>query len=211
MARSFPTLWALVLFYISVSDAFCPTHQPHHTPTTLFSSTTTTPIDPKLAVKLFGRLAEKYILLDDSAGMCCYSACSDCEFRLPGGGYRMADQSAARPKWIPSYTKRTGVKEHTSVWSTVLFDDVDSISKDDFCQKVAAMKYTPPLGGPYVGASSGSLDDDDDTMAVAHLFAVLAKDKEELTMMDMSKRIKQLADGEEGLAWANFQAALQEG
>jgi hypothetical protein len=34
-------------------------------------------VDPKEAVKLFGRLAEKYILLDASGGMCCYSACSD--------------------------------------------------------------------------------------------------------------------------------------
>jgi hypothetical protein len=32
--------------------------------------------DPKEAVKLFGRLAEKYIMLDASAGMCCYSGCT---------------------------------------------------------------------------------------------------------------------------------------
>ena len=32
--------------------------------------------DPKEAVKVFGRLAEKYIMLDSSGGMCCYSACS---------------------------------------------------------------------------------------------------------------------------------------
>jgi hypothetical protein len=42
--------------------------------------------DPKEAVKLFGRLAEKYIMLDASAGMCCYSGCTgelDC-FELIG-------------------------------------------------------------------------------------------------------------------------------
>lgn len=33
-------------------------------------------IEPKEAVKLFGRLAEKYIMLDSSGGMCCYSACA---------------------------------------------------------------------------------------------------------------------------------------
>ena len=33
-------------------------------------------VDPKEAVKLFGRLAEKYIMLDSSGGMCCYSACT---------------------------------------------------------------------------------------------------------------------------------------
>ena len=33
-------------------------------------------VDPKEAVKIFGRLAEKYIMLDSSGGMCCYSACT---------------------------------------------------------------------------------------------------------------------------------------
>ena len=32
-------------------------------------------VDDKQLVKLFGRLAEKYIMLDASGGMCCYSAC----------------------------------------------------------------------------------------------------------------------------------------
>jgi len=48
--------------------------------THLADATTTTAqdvtIDPKEAVKVFGRLAEKYIMLDASGGMCCYSACS---------------------------------------------------------------------------------------------------------------------------------------
>ena len=35
-----------------------------------------TGVEPKEMVKLFGRLAEKYIMLDDSGGMCCYSGCS---------------------------------------------------------------------------------------------------------------------------------------
>jgi hypothetical protein len=37
---------------------------------------TETSMDPKEAVKLFGRLAEKYIMLDSSGGMCCYSGCT---------------------------------------------------------------------------------------------------------------------------------------
>lgn len=115
---------------------------------------TTSSMDPKEAVKLFGRLAEKYIMLDSSGGMCCYSGCTgewvffggkevmyvssflnpphfntnqlyiDCEYREPGGGYRMADQSASRPKWIPIYEERkfeSQGKEHTSKWSTEIF------------------------------------------------------------------------------------------
>jgi hypothetical protein len=99
--------------------------------TKLFADATTTDttgvsVDPKEAVKLFGRLAEKYIMLDASAGLCCYSGCSDCEYREPGGGYRMADQSASRPKWIPNYDHRSfpsSGKEHTTKWSSELFTE----------------------------------------------------------------------------------------
>ena len=81
-------------------------------------------IDPKEAVKIFGRLAEKYIILDPTAGMCCYSACTDCEYRLPGGGYIMADQSASRPKWVPIYEKRSyNENDHVTSWSTGVFTD----------------------------------------------------------------------------------------
>lgn len=33
-------------------------------------------LEPKEAVKLFGRLAEKYIMLDSTGGLCCYSGCT---------------------------------------------------------------------------------------------------------------------------------------
>ena len=42
----------------------------------LYADATDVAIDPKEVVKVFGRLAEKYIMLDASGGMCCYSACS---------------------------------------------------------------------------------------------------------------------------------------
>lgn len=165
--------------------------------------TTTKTIDPKDAVKLFGRLAEKYIMLDASAGMCCYSACSDCEFRLPDGGYKMADQSAARPKWIPNYDERSfgSGKEHTTQWSTQIFTNGPAVTKEEFVSAIMEMKYTPPLGGPYVGASSATLDS---TEPAEILFDLLAGEKEKLTKHRMSTRIKEMADGEEGLTWAAF-------
>ena len=48
----------------SVSDRVC------------LSAGATAVLEPKEMVKVFGRLAEKYIMLDDSGGMCCYSGCS---------------------------------------------------------------------------------------------------------------------------------------
>ncbi|GAX21435.1 hypothetical protein FisN_10Hh013 [Fistulifera solaris] len=163
-------------------------------------------VSPKEAVKIFGRLAEKYIMLDSSAGMCCYSACADCEFRLPGGGYRMADQSAARPKWIPSYeTRQANGKEHSTKWSTKIFTEGPAVSMEEFVEKIQQIEYVPPLGGPYVGASSAAFDND---QALQSFFEILSNGKEKLTRHRMSQRLKELADGEEGLTWAAFSKAF---
>ena len=38
-------------------------------------------IDVKEYIKIFGRLGEKMIFGDASAGLCCHSACENCEWR----------------------------------------------------------------------------------------------------------------------------------
>mmetsp|Transcript_29764 Transcript_29764/g.84908 ORF Transcript_29764/g.84908 Transcript_29764/m.84908 type:complete len:208 (-) Transcript_29764:89-712(-) len=174
----------------------------------LYSSVSDTAIEPKEAVKLFGRLAEKYIMLDESGGMCCYSACKDCEYRLPDGGYRMADQSASRPKWIPIYEVRSFPnldKEHKSKWSTEIFTNGPAVTKEDFVAAMKEMSYAPPLGGPYVGKPAG--DTMEDSVAEA-LFDLLADGKEKLARHKMSVRLKELSNGEQGLTWPAFSAAL---
>jgi len=172
-------------------------------------------IDPKEAVKLFGRLAEKYIMLDSSGGLCCYSACTDCEFRLPGGGYKMAEQSASRPKWIPCYEKRLNAngKEHASKWASEIFVDVDNdqsglvpaVNRERFVERMKELSYAPTLGGPYLAASAASIEDES---AAGRLFDTLADGKENLTKHRMATRLKELADGEEGLSWKLFSEAL---
>lgn len=169
-------------------------------------------IDPKVAVLVFGRLAEKYIALDSSGGDCCYSGCSDCEYRLPGGGYIMADQSAARPKWIPHYQKRsTTSREHVTTWSQTLFGGEGiPIDRLAFYEAVQNLSYAPPLGGPYVGASAAK---DVDIQPVAdrlfHVLTLGTKNRTTLTPQYMSRRIKELSNGEEGMTWNSFQRALE--
>ena len=224
----------LILSYcLTLARAFVPLSQPLYTSTGSSLSSTTTendadstnaaassssssssssPVeDPKEAVKLFGRLADKYILLDSSGGMCCYSACTDCEYRLPGGGYRMADQSSSRPKWICAYDDRSfeaSGKEHASKWSMDLYANYDNrlaVTKDEFVEGMINMKYNPPLGGPYLGASAAKIED---TTAVELLFDLLAGDKEKLTKHRFGTRIKEIAGGEEGLTWAGFEKQI---
>jgi hypothetical protein len=179
--------------------------------TTTDATNTVSTIDPKDAVKVFGRLAEKYIMLDESGGMCCYSGCKDCEYRLPDGGYKMADQSASRPKWIPVYEQRTFSgqgKDHVAKWKMGIYDANDKVfvTKDEFVEAIIGMDYAPPLGGPFVAASAASLVDD--TTVVEHLFDILADGKDKLARFKMSLRLKDLANGEQGLTWPAFQAAL---
>jgi hypothetical protein len=174
------------------------------------ATVTETTVEPKEAVKIFGRLAEKYIMLDDSGGMCCYSACKDCEYRLPGGGYKMADQTAARPKWIPSYEERifeSVGKEHFSAWGKELFTSGPYVLKEEFVDRVKQMKFNPPLGGPYMSASAAGIEDD---YVLEKFFDVLAGERDKLTKHRMSIRIKEIGNGNEGLIWSDFISALTE-
>mmetsp|Transcript_11459 Transcript_11459/g.24164 ORF Transcript_11459/g.24164 Transcript_11459/m.24164 type:complete len:236 (+) Transcript_11459:159-866(+) len=168
-------------------------------------------LDPKEVVKVFGRLAEKYIMLDESGGMCCYSACKDCEFRLPGGGYRMADQSAARPKWIPVYEERVFAgqgKEHTAKWKSEIFPEGTTVvTKQEFVEAVLGLDFATPLGGPFVSKSAGKMDDAETAVAEC-LFDILATGKDKLTRHRMSLGLKDLSGGEAGITWASFSAAL---
>ena len=120
----------------------------------------------------------------------------------------MADQSASRPKWIPVYEERafeTLGKEHTAKWKSEIFKNGPSVTKEEFVQAMVDMSFAPPLGGPYVSASAGKVED---TAAAEFLFDLLADGKEKLARHKMSVRLKELADGEQGLTWPGFQKAM---
>lgn len=120
----------------------------------------------------------------------------------------MADQSSSRPKWIPAYEHRSfqsSGKEHTTKWSTEIFTDGPAVTKEQFVERVINMQFAPPLGGPYLAASSAAIEDE---TAAATLFDVLAGGKEKLTRHRMSTQMKDLAGGEEGFTWNQFSAAL---
>ena len=98
-------------------------------------------------------------------------------------------------------------KEHTSAWSKDIFTSGASVSKDDFIERVKDMKFTPPLGGPYMSASSATIEDD---YALGKFFDLLAGDREKLTSHRMSISVKEIGNGNEGLIWSDFINALTE-
>ena len=120
----------------------------------------------------------------------------------------MADQSSARPKWIPSYEERafeSSGKEHTSKWSTEIFTTGPAVTKEEFVSRLQEMEFVPPLGGPYTSKSAGGIED---LTATETLFDILSEGKEKLTKHRMGTRIKAIAGGEEGLVWSNFIAGF---
>jgi hypothetical protein len=120
----------------------------------------------------------------------------------------MADQTSSRPKWIPVYEARKFEaleKEHITKWSTHIFSEGPAVDKETFVTKITEMEFIPPLGGPYLSASAGTIAD---TVAAETLFDILAGEKEKLTKHRMSTLLKQFANGEEGVTWAMFERAM---
>ena len=70
------TMRVLVLLVAPAFAFFPNSRNPSLTHRVRLSADVTNELEPKDMVKVFGRLAEKYIMLDDSGGMCCYSGCS---------------------------------------------------------------------------------------------------------------------------------------
>ena len=103
------------------------------------------------AARLYGRFAEKTLYLDKQVGACCHSACSDCEWRDPEGGYRFDLLKANFPKWLPCYLERDFCDErgcHVPTWSQQLFPDgpESSVSRDDFAARLIGLDFEMPMG-----------------------------------------------------------------
>jgi hypothetical protein len=125
----------------------------------------------------------------------------------------MADQTSSRPKWIPVYETRTFEvlegKTHTTKWSTELFTDGPAIDQETFVRRLQSMKFVPPLGGPYLSASAGDVLEDTVAREFFSLLMVGSKSsKQVLTRHQMSTRLKQLSNGEEGVTWNMLETAM---
>ena len=79
------------------------------------------------------------------------------------------------------------------------------VTKDEFVACVLGMVFAPPLGGPNMAMSAAVTEDNS---AAATLFNMLAGEKEKLTRHRMGKEMKVLSNGEEGITWAMFSAAM---
>ena len=98
--------------------------------------------------QLFGRLADKRLLLDvEGAGTpemrnCCHGGCDNCDFS------RIFDEmNAGKPKWVACYPFRRLVdgREHLPAWAP-LFEADATISASDFADRVNDLDFRPAMG-----------------------------------------------------------------
>lgn len=173
------------------------------------------------AAKLFGRISENQLYLDKDVGACCHSACSDCEWRLPDGGYRFDLLKSSVPKWLPCYMERDFEDErgsHAPVWARALFPEgASEISASEFGERVAALEFTMPMG-PKGAIKSG--DDTPSDEAVAEFWSWLCDgdERETLAAETVLRRLKDMSaepddegaigEGPDAVAWKEFAKAL---
>lgn len=173
-------------------------------------------VDPKEAIKIFGRLAEDWYMNDPTGGLCCYAGCRDCAHRNADGSYKLTIEHADQAQWIPTYVVRfSGTSdeeiEHSSKWGCKLFSDMRlSLTKEDFLKYLTELEYMEPDlcvdDGPEVlDASEAAIID---LSAAEALWDFFAQDKKKLTRPKMNRRMKEMGGGGDIVTWTSFEAAL---
>merc|ERR1712032_1785095 len=172
------------------------------------------------AASLFGRLAEKRLYLDPMIGACCHSACSDCEWRDPEGGYRFDLLTANNNKWIPCYFFRDFEDQrgsHRPLWFSELFPDSEALlTRVQFGEALQAIPFTTmPLGpkGKLVPETAAL-----SPLVLDAFWSWLAGESSSLSASRMRERLQDMSldpnrdgavgEGPDSVDWKSFAKAL---
>ncbi|CAM9552719.1 unnamed protein product, partial [Phaeothamnion confervicola] len=154
--------------------------------------------------KLFGRLAEKTLFLDDSSGACCHSGCDGCPFR-----YSFDVMQAGRPKWIPTYTLRCfeDGRSHAAAWHLGLFpaSAASETTREDFAAIIPTLAFSMPMGPPGLIAVKDSAPS---PAAVALLWERLADDGNRLSTDGMLAKLQSWSSDGQAVTWRDFERAI---
>lgn len=186
------------------------------------SATATAALSPFEAAKLFGRFAEPVLFLDREVGACCHSACSDCEWREPGGGYRWDVMRSTVPKWLPCYLGRDFADErgeHTPRWAAALFPDGAAsapIGRAEFGERFASVEWVAMPMGPKGAVKADAAEPAAE--ALDALWGFLCEGADELgpaacvaRLQDMNveeDREGAIGEGPDQVDWKSFARAL---
>jgi hypothetical protein len=131
---------------------------------------------------------------------------SDTPCRCPRMRAHPPATHAARPKWIPTYreNKFEDGREHIAKWSGLFEAGDEPVNKEQFCERLAALKFDMPLGPPgFLTAKQADVSE----AAASAFWEYMSRGKPTLSPKQMKIRLnKMLADptGAEGVMWSDF-------
>ena len=205
-----PHFFSFVTLFIVPSAAFLPLHYGRNSHPFVLQSIALADgagalTDEVELTKLFGRMADKVLLLDvPGAGTvemmnCCHGGCDNCDFA------RIFDeQRAAKPKWVAHYGfwKHPDGRSHRPPWATAIFGEGSSekVNLDQFVERLQSMPYTMTMGP----MKSVPTDEPPSKEAATEFFQLLANGATELSADVMGVRLTELTGKEHGCLWRDF-------
>lgn len=168
-------------------------------------------VDIREMVMIFGRLADKELLLDvEGAGTpemanCCHGGCDNCNYS------RIFDSlSAGRAKWVALYTTRTLIddRSHESPWAKIFLSDEDAISKEDFVKRIQSLPYKTQMGPPSL-PKDVSADEIPSNESIEQLWNCAARNRQEGEVKEMNQSqlmdaLKKVTGEPHGALWSDF-------
>lgn len=162
-------------------------------------------LDERELAKIFGRLADKMILLDvPGAGTpemanCCHGGCDNCEY-----SHVFDQMNAGRAKWVPSYTYRQLIdgREHSSPWLKVFKNELE-VTRDEFITRLIDLPYQMNMGSLSVPA-----DEVPKREAVDQFFDALSSGRESISKEKLEEVLPAKVKDKHGVVWNAFKKAF---
>lgn len=163
--------------------------------------------------KLFGRISDKVLLMDESAGACCHSGCDGCPYR-----YTFDVLEAVAPKWVPTYVVKTiGEREHTPKLISTVWEGKGKVARADFVERLVDASFEQPIGPALPAAERIAVKNDPtlpaevaDALYVA-LCASASADEipDALSARRAVKVLREWSEGGDGLMFDEFAAKFR--
>ena len=163
------------------------------------------PVTEKTAAQVFGRIADKKLLLDvPGAGTpemkdCCHGGCDNCDYS------RIFDEmNAGKPKWVACYLERehSDGRRHEAPTLSIFGDDAD-LDVDEFVSRLGAVEPRPPMGAPLKDVLA-----EFDAEGAAALVSAIAGDGGRVDRDNWGATLRRLSGEEHGITWSAFKPAF---
>jgi hypothetical protein len=181
------------------------------TPTTpqrahaLLRSTATEFVTEATAAQVFGRLADKKLLLDvEGAGTpamkdCCHGGCDNCDYS------RIFDEmNAGKSKWVACYVEREHIdgRRHEAPVQG-LFGSDERLGVEEFVARLGALDARPSMG-----ARPADVSGDFDAAACAVLVRKVVGGADNVDRAAWGAALAEISSEAHGIAWRPWAKAL---